>query len=73
MYVGCKEVLTMMHCYRIQEKVSRSSTGSKIGTSSIRRRAQILKLRKDLSVSLLRGNIDTRIKQLHAKSMTLLF
>ena len=41
--------------------------GSKIGTSSIRRRAQILKLRKDLSVSLLRGNIDTRIKQLHAK------
>ena len=41
--------------------------GSKIGTSSIRRRAQILKLRKDLAVSLLRGNIDTRIKQLHAK------
>jgi hydroxymethylbilane synthase len=42
-------------------------SGSKIGTSSIRRRAQILKLRKDLTVSLLRGNIDTRIKQLHAK------
>ena len=42
-------------------------TGSKIGTSSIRRRAQILKLRKDLAVRLLRGNIDTRIKQLHAK------
>ena len=41
--------------------------GSKIGTSSIRRRAQILKLRKDLSVSLLRGNIDTRIKQLYGK------
>ena len=41
--------------------------GSKIGTSSIRRRAQILKLRKDLDVRLLRGNIDTRIKQLHAK------
>ena len=41
--------------------------GSKIGTSSIRRRAQILKLRKDLAVRLLRGNIDTRIKQLHAK------
>ena len=41
--------------------------GSKIGTSSIRRRAQILKLRKDLAVRLLRGNIDTRIKQLHTK------
>ena len=41
--------------------------GSKIGTSSIRRRAQILRLRKDLSVRLLRGNVDTRINQLRAK------
>ena len=41
--------------------------GSKIGTSSIRRRAQILRLRKDLSVCLLRGNVDTRINQLRAK------
>ena len=49
--------------YRFDELPS----GSKIGTSSVRRRAQILRLRKDLSVSLLRGNIDTRIKQLHAK------
>ena len=49
--------------YRFDELPS----GSKIGTSSVRRRAQILRLRKDLSVSLLRGNIDTRIKQLQAK------
>ena len=42
-------------------------SGSKIGTSSIRRRAQILRLRKDLSVRLLRGNVDTRINQLRAK------
>ena len=42
-------------------------SGSKIGTSSIRRRAQILRLRKDLSVCLLRGNVDTRINQLRAK------
>ena len=49
------------------KKFSDLPPGSIVGTSSIRRRAQILRLRKDLFVSLLRGNIDTRIKQLHAK------
>jgi len=49
------------------KKFSDLPPGSRVGTSSIRRRAQILKLRKDLAVNLLRGNIDTRIKQLHAK------
>lgn len=39
-------------------------SGSIIGTSSIRRRAQILHLRKDLKIKLLRGNVDTRIKKL---------
>ena len=39
-------------------------SGSTIGTSSIRRRAQILNLRKDLKIKLLRGNVDTRIKKL---------
>ena len=39
-------------------------SGSVIGTSSIRRRAQILSLRKDLKIKLLRGNIDTRINKL---------
>jgi len=35
-----------------------------IGTSSLRRRAQILKLRRDLRVENLRGNIDTRLRKL---------
>ena len=39
-------------------------SGSVIGTSSIRRRAQILNLRKDLKIKLLRGNVDTRLKKL---------
>ena len=38
--------------------------GSIIGTSSIRRRAQVLHLRKDLSIKLLRGNVDTRVEKL---------
>ena len=42
--------------------------GSVIGTSSIRRRAQILNMRKDLRIKLLRGNVDTRIKKLREKN-----
>ena len=37
---------------------------SVIGTSSSRRSAQIKELRKDLTIKLIRGNIDTRIKKL---------
>ena len=37
---------------------------SLIGTSSIRRRSQIMNLRQDLKIKSLRGNIDTRIKKL---------
>tara|TARA_B100001027_G_scaffold216345_1_gene192426 strand:+ start:281 stop:1243 length:963 start_codon:yes stop_codon:yes gene_type:complete len=40
------------------------NSGTVIGTSSIRRRSQILHLRKDLNIKLLRGNVDTRIKKL---------
>ena len=40
------------------------SAGSVVGTSSIRRRSQVLSLRKDLSIKLLRGNVDTRIQKL---------
>jgi hydroxymethylbilane synthase len=40
--------------------------GSRIGTSSLRRRAQILALRPDLEVVELRGNVDTRLEKLEA-------
>lgn len=38
--------------------------GSKVGTSSLRRRSQLLHMRSDLNVLDLRGNLDTRIKKL---------
>lgn len=38
--------------------------GACIGTSSLRRRAQLLHTRPDLVVSDLRGNVDTRLKKL---------
>jgi len=38
--------------------------GSRIGTSSLRRKAQLLALRPDLDVADLRGNVDTRLRKL---------
>jgi hydroxymethylbilane synthase len=38
--------------------------GARIGTSSLRRRAQILARRPDLQVVELRGNVDTRLRRL---------
>ncbi|NOY11250.1 MAG: hydroxymethylbilane synthase [Archaeoglobi archaeon] len=37
---------------------------SVVGTSSLRRRAMVLKLRKDLKIENLRGNVDTRLRKL---------
>jgi len=38
--------------------------GAKVGTSSLRRRAQLLRVRGDLQVVPLRGNVDTRMRKL---------
>ena len=48
------------------KSLSKLESGSIVGTSSIRRRAQILSFRKDLNIKLLRGNVDTRIKKLRS-------
>jgi hydroxymethylbilane synthase len=40
------------------------ATGARIGTSSLRRQAQLLQARPDLSISMLRGNLDTRLRKL---------
>lgn len=41
-------------------------SGARVGTSSLRRRAQLLALRDDLDVSDLHGNLDTRLGRLAA-------
>jgi hydroxymethylbilane synthase len=38
--------------------------GARVGTASLRRRAQLLALRPDLDVQDLRGNVDTRLRRL---------
>lgn len=44
--------------------LGRLPKGARIGTSSVRRAAQILRARPDLDCQLLRGNVDTRLKKL---------
>jgi hydroxymethylbilane synthase len=41
--------------------------GACIGTSSVRRSSQILRMRPDLKIRIIRGNVDTRIKKLRAE------
>ena len=43
--------------------------GAKIGTSSLRRRAQLLHYRSDFELVPLRGNLDTRLKKLRAMNL----
>lgn len=42
--------------------------GSQIGTSSLRRQAQLLHYRSDLRISMLRGNLDTRLRKVREGS-----
>jgi len=43
--------------------------GAKIGTSSLRRQAQLLHYRSDLELVPLRGNLDTRLKKLETMNL----
>ncbi len=40
--------------------------GARVGTASIRRRCQLLHARPDLAISMVRGNLDTRLAKLDA-------
>jgi hydroxymethylbilane synthase len=46
--------------------------GARIGTASLRRKAQLLRLRPDLSIAPIRGNVDTRLDKLAAGEVDLL-
>ena len=41
--------------------------GGVVGTSSVRRSSQILRVRPDLKIQIIRGNVDTRLKKLRAE------
>ena len=43
--------------------------GARVGTSSLRRAAQLLALRPDLKIETIRGNVQTRLKRMEAQGM----
>ena len=43
--------------------------GAKVGTSSLRRQAQLLNLRPDLQIFPLRGNVDTRVRKVRSEGL----
>jgi hydroxymethylbilane synthase len=51
------------------QPLDRLKKGARIGTSSLRRSAQLLHVRPDITIVPLRGNLDTRLKKLHSESM----
>ena len=47
--------------------------GARVGTSSVRRQAQVARSRRDLQLVLLRGNVDTRLRKLDSGEMDAIF
>lgn len=56
-------LLILKDCVDVTQKLS-LKTGAIVGTSSNRRKAQLLALRSDLDIQDLRGNVPTRIQKL---------
>lgn len=51
------------------KEIDKLPQGAKVGTSSLRRKAQLLKYRPDLVISDLRGNLDTRLKKMETEQL----
>lgn len=53
-------------CSRKHANIDDLPRGARVGTSSLRRQAQLKALRPDLDIHPLRGNVDTRLRKLEA-------
>jgi hydroxymethylbilane synthase len=51
-------------CSRHYSKIEDLPMGARVGTSSLRRQAQLKAIRPDLEIHPLRGNVDTRLRKL---------
>jgi hydroxymethylbilane synthase len=54
---------------RDKKPLSKLGHGARVGTSSLRRKAQLLHARPDLVILPLRGNLDTRLKKLETENL----
>ena len=55
---------TRSTCWSASARSTHVREGARVGTSALRRRAQLLAARPDLEVVELRGNVDTRLRKL---------
>ena len=53
-------------CSRKYQNIEDLPQGARVGTSSLRRQAQLKAMRPDLNIYPLRGNVDTRLRKLEA-------
>ncbi|MGA8618383.1 MAG: hydroxymethylbilane synthase [Candidatus Sulfotelmatobacter sp.] len=51
-------------CSRLSSKINDLPRNARVGTSSLRRQAQLKAIRTDLQIHPLRGNVDTRLRKL---------
>jgi hydroxymethylbilane synthase len=51
-------------CSQLYSKIEDLPPGARVGTSSLRRQAQLKAIRPDLDIHPLRGNVDTRLRKL---------
>lgn len=62
--ISAREDPRDVFCSERFENLAALPPGARVGTSSVRRRAQLLALRKDLEYADVRGNVDTRLRKL---------
>lgn len=62
--VSTREVPWDALCAREPVTVDTLRKGAKVGTSSMRRQCQLLAVRPDLQIAMLRGNVPTRLRKL---------
>ncbi|MDF2441280.1 MAG: hydroxymethylbilane synthase [Abditibacteriota bacterium] len=58
----------ILHPRYVVASLDELPTGARVGTSSLRRAAQLKALRPDLETASVRGNIDTRLKKLESEN-----
>ncbi len=59
-----REICTDLFLSEKYDSLSSLPAGAVLGTSSLRRQAQVLALRPDIRVAMLRGNVETRLRKM---------
>jgi len=64
--ITCRENTRDVFCSSKFSSIDELPRGARVGTSSLRRQAQLKAIRPDVDIHPLRGNVDTRLRKLEA-------